>query len=137
MLLVEFGLGLFVGMKHRREKLIQAVRNYVHEVDLKGIHCNEDEQSLTGLLEDWLEVRDEKSDKCTLLFDKMRPLFHKLIPVDEDSTSDSSLLSRIWEERDLFPKLSHWITGGDGWAYDIGFGKNSITEYYMFLFLLA
>jgi pyruvate/2-oxoacid:ferredoxin oxidoreductase beta subunit len=22
----------------------------------------------------------------------------------------------------MFPKLSQWITGGDGWAYDIGFG---------------
>ena len=23
---------------------------------------------------------------------------------------------------DLYTKKSHWIFGGDGWAYDIGFG---------------
>ena len=32
------------------------------------------------------------------------------------------LLGELWGERDLFIKPSIWIVGGDGWAYDIGFG---------------
>ena len=28
----------------------------------------------------------------------------------------------IYESRDLFIKKSIWIIGGDGWAYDIGYG---------------
>lgn len=109
-------------MKHRREKLIAAVEVYVHQMDIKKDNeKSEDEKALVSLLLDWLEVREEKSDKCTLLFDRMKPLFNKLVPVKEDS-GDRSLLSQIWTERDMFPKLSQWIVGGDGWAYDIGFG---------------
>lgn len=32
------------------------------------------------------------------------------------------LLNRIWERRDFLAKRSLWIIGGDGWAYDIGYG---------------
>jgi pyruvate/2-oxoacid:ferredoxin oxidoreductase beta subunit len=120
---VEYGLGMFVAMKHRREKLIGLVQSYVHEMDLKESNGkSEDEKGLVSLLLDWLEVREEKSDKCTLLFDRMKPLFHKLVPARED-LGKRSFISQIWTERDMFPKLSQWIVGGDGWAFDIGFGE--------------
>ncbi len=32
------------------------------------------------------------------------------------------LLNKIYEEKDYFVKRSQWIFGGDGWAYDIGYG---------------
>jgi pyruvate-ferredoxin/flavodoxin oxidoreductase len=32
------------------------------------------------------------------------------------------LLTSLYEQRDLFTKKSQWVFGGDGWAYDIGFG---------------
>lgn len=122
MTVTEYGLGMFTAMKHRRQKLITIVQDYVHQMDLKeDSNKSEDDKALVSLLLDWLEVRDEKSDKCTLLFDKMKPLFQKLVPVKEDP-AERSLISRIWAERDMFPKLSQWIAGGDGWAYDIGFG---------------
>lgn len=31
-------------------------------------------------------------------------------------------LESILEHKDIFVKNSQWIIGGDGWAYDIGFG---------------
>jgi len=34
----------------------------------------------------------------------------------------NSLLEELRESRDLFTKKSVWIVGGDGWAYDIGYG---------------
>jgi len=120
--LSEYGLGMFTAMKHRREKLITIVQNYVHQMDLKKDEDKSDsEKVLVSLLQDWLDVRDEKSDKCTLLFDRMKPLFQLLLPKDEDP-AEPSMLSQIWSERDMFPKISQWIVGGDGWAYDIGFG---------------
>jgi hypothetical protein len=81
----------------------------------------EDEGALVALMSDWLEARDEKSDKCTQLFDKMKPFFHKVLPEPEaaDHTTEASLLSRIWADRDMFPKLSQWIVGGDGWGESI------------------
>ena len=113
---------MFTAMKHRREKLITIVQNYVHQMDLKKDEDKSDsEKVLVSLLQDWLDVRDEKSDKCTLLFDRMKPLFQLLLPKDEDP-AEPSMLSQIWSERDMFPKISQWIVGGDGWAYDIGFG---------------
>ena len=29
---------------------------------------------------------------------------------------------RIYEQRNLLRTQSHWLVGGDGWAYDIGYG---------------
>ena len=110
-------------MQHRRERLIQQVENYVHEMELKSAsEKGAKDSELASLLHDWLEVREEKSDKCTLLFDKMKPLFQELVGDTATERNDGSLLSKIWSDRDMFPKLSQWICGGDGWAYDIGFG---------------
>jgi len=114
---------MFTAMKHRRAKLISLVQDYVHEMDLKKDEegKSDSEKALAGLLHDWLDIHEEKSDRCTLLFDKMKPLFQLLVQTNEDP-SEPSLLSKIWSERDMFPKISQWIVGGDGWAYDIGFG---------------
>ncbi|MCG6931944.1 MAG: pyruvate:ferredoxin (flavodoxin) oxidoreductase [Desulfofustis sp.] len=35
--------------------------------------------------------------------------------------SGSDLLAEIARQTELFTKKSHWIIGGDGWAYDIGY----------------
>ena len=113
---------MFTAMKHRRAKLIGLVEAYVHTMDLKQNGEKSDaEKALAGLLHDWLDIHEEKSDRCTLLFDKMKPLFQLMLPKNED-LANPSLLSKIWSERDMFPKISQWIVGGDGWAYDIGFG---------------
>ena len=110
-------------MKHRRAKLIELVNVYIHEYELTGGKGkSESEKQLASLLHDWLEVKEEKSEKCTLLFDKMKPLFTELLQGEGVDGSSRSLLSKIWDEKDMFPKLSQWIVGGDGWAYDIGFG---------------
>lgn len=119
----EYGLGMFSAARARRGKLVTAVQDYIHEYDLRSEDTknNSDEKELVSLLHDWLEICDEKSDRPTLLFDKMKPLFEKLVPQNE-SERDMCPISRVWSERDMFPKLSQWICGGDGWAYDIGFG---------------
>ncbi len=36
--------------------------------------------------------------------------------------SDEPACRYIYERREFLSKKSHWIFGGDGWAYDIGFG---------------
>ena len=113
---------MFTAMKQRRDRLVHLIQNYVHEVDIRGLPDDAaKEKELVSLLRDWLEIRDEKSDRCSLLFDKMKPLFQELLPQDKVKEMTNPLV-KIWSERDMFPKLSQWITGGDGWAYDIGFG---------------
>lgn len=113
-------MGMFSSMKHRRERLTVNVRDLVREV---GLYSSSGEISeLVTLLDEWLEVRNEKSDRCTLLFDRMKPLFQSLLSSGNKTCQNRTLLARIWADRDMFPKLSHWIVGGDGWAYDIGYG---------------
>ena len=34
----------------------------------------------------------------------------------------NNILTEIYDKRDFLVKRSHWVFGGDGWAYDIGFG---------------
>ena len=112
---------MFSAMKHRRERLIQLVQEYVHDKEiLHNSQEAQEETELLALLYEWLECRDEKSDKCTYLFDKMQPLFEVLL--SNKSNGRQSKLEMIYSDRDMFPKLSQWIVGGDGWAYDIGYG---------------
>lgn len=114
---------MFVAMRHRRERLVAGVQDYVHEMELKeASEKSETETNLVHLLMDWLEAKDEKSDKCTKLFDKMKPLFEEVVGTDHSNGIKVPLINKIWSDRDMFPKLSQWICGGDGWAYDIGFG---------------
>lgn len=113
---------MFSAMRHRRNRLIKSVQDYVHQFEIRKDDKSEAETKLVSLMMDWLENRDDKSDKPTKLFDSMKPLFDELLPENRNSSATQSLLSKIWSERDGFPKISQWICGGDGWAYDIGFG---------------
>lgn len=108
----ELGLGMMTAMSHRREKLVKHVLDYCHQFDLDtSFISNPKEKRLVALLRDWLEIRNEKSDRCTLLFDEMKPLFLDLISPDGERP-EIRLLDRIWSERDMFPKISHWVVGG-------------------------
>jgi len=40
----------------------------------------------------------------------------------EEEKGNNKLLNEIYDNKDYFVKRSHWIFGGDGWAYDIGYG---------------
>jgi pyruvate/2-oxoacid:ferredoxin oxidoreductase beta subunit len=115
----EYGFGMHSAMKHRRERLIKLVQDYVHEAEISSdLRRPKEETELLSLLHEWLECRNEKSDRCTHLFDSMKPLFQSILKTG----TKHSKLERIWSDRDMFPKLSQWIVGGDGWAYDIGYG---------------
>ena len=43
------------------------------------------------------------------------------MPIGKEKGNDE-LLNKIYDNRDYFIKRSQWILGGDGWAYDIGYG---------------
>ena len=98
---------MFSATQHRRERLINYVHEYVHliEVDDQS-KLTKHQKDLTSLLKDWLEIHLEKSDRPTLVYDKMVPHFEALLETDKDPLS---LLNKIWSERDMFPKVSQWI----------------------------
>ncbi len=101
----EYGLGMYLGVKQLRNKLASTIE------EATKLNISDE---LRAALADWLLNKDngagtrERADKLTEL-------------LAAEKTGDS-LLEDIYNNKDFFVKRSHWIFGGDGWAYDIGFG---------------
>ena len=93
----EFGLGIALAIKEKREKLKEEVENFLPI-------CKNSELSL--LLKGWLENFDDG--------EKTYELSLKLTELVKNTPLESLAKS--------FVKESVWCIGGDGWAYDIGFG---------------
>ena len=103
----EHGLGMYLGQKVLREKLIGYVRELnemVGEGELKTA-C----ENYLGTLDDG--KANEAATKA-------------LVAAMEASTCEkcAALREKILAEKEYLSKKSIWIFGGDGWAYDIGFG---------------
>jgi pyruvate-ferredoxin/flavodoxin oxidoreductase len=133
----EFGLGMLYAGKQRRAKLIQLVEAYV-----KREHYNPD---LKAAMDAWLAAKDdaeaskaaskeleEKLIWATTFTDEERDGFKAHAPEYFEKVWNKELdrcdcevceeAREILEMSDLFVKPSFWCFGGDGWAYDIGYG---------------
>ena len=104
----EYGYGYWLGNTQQRAKLIDLVTQVI-ETKISG--------PFKEALQNWLEVKDrgEESLRAT---DRVR----ELLEAEKPGTENAALLDEIREKSSLLPKRSIWIFGGDGWAYDIGFG---------------
>ena len=102
----EFGLGMFLGVRAIRDRIAADVDAAL--ADGKG------SADLQAALKDWKDNMAE-SEGTRERADKLTELLEKEKGTDE-------LLNKIYDERDYFVKRSQWIFGGDGWAYDIGYG---------------
>ncbi len=70
---------------------------------------------LTSALKAALELWDDKSQKAIDAQDAVKAALPK-------DAAGNETLAKIIELQDYFVDKSVWIIGGDGWAYDIGFG---------------
>ncbi len=104
----EYGLGMYLGVKQIREGIALKVQRLL-EVASK----DETKAALTN----WLEtMNDGKTSKAASA---------KLVEVLSKCNCDgeaSEIAKDILKNSDHLVKKSQWIFGGDGWAYDIGFG---------------
>lgn len=100
----EYGYGMFLANQTRREKLAAQLQSLKAAVS----------EELQALIEDWDFHREESAGT--------QQRAAKLIAALEAEVSDTPQLAPILKEKDLFVKPSQWMIGGDGWAYDIGFG---------------
>jgi len=100
----EFGYGMIIALNQRRDQLAKMM-NDAMEKDLP--------QELKDALTGWLKGRNDVEASRTY-GNQLKALLEK--------TNRSPLLDRIYACSDLFVKKSVWSFGGDGWAYDIGFG---------------
>ena len=108
----EYGFGMFLALSQRREKLASLVEQAIKEMDgAEGEAHNELKEAFIA----WLEKKNE-GDASRELADTIKPLLASA------GAGLSEVLDQIMEREDLIAKPSVWIVGGDGWAYDIGYG---------------
>ena len=100
----EFGYGMRMATEALRNRL--AV--YMEEVT----NCEEADPQVKALCQEWLENR--KDGNVT------KRIAKELVPLLEGK--DCETAKHILELKDYIMKRSQWIFGGDGWAYDIGYG---------------
>ena len=107
----EFGLGFRVSIDKQREfasELLQQLAPQMEEELVNAI--------LNATQHDEADIYEQR-DRVALLKERIQILLK--------GTSAINLKSKIQNLKslaDLFVKKSVWIIGGDGWAYDIGFG---------------
>ena len=100
----EFGLGMVFAYDNMRERIVRLMTEALAE------NCCSDE--LKGLFTEWLEFKNDA--------DKSKELAAKITPLVNEKKCDKCV--QISELSQYLIKQSQWIVGGDGWAYDIGFG---------------
>ena len=104
----EFGLGMALGQKAIRNRLIEYV---------EGIQKDTDSADLKTACQNYLDTVTDSTSS--------RPTTDALIAELEKNTEDAKvgeLVKKTLVDKDELAKKSMWIFGGDGWAYDIGFG---------------
>ncbi|WP_283610103.1 pyruvate:ferredoxin (flavodoxin) oxidoreductase [Faecalispora anaeroviscerum] len=106
----EFGFGMALGQKAVRNRLIDYVDQIVALNDASA-ELKEAGQNYVSTL---ASSGENQKAATTLLaeLEKVQPKGGEL----------GRLAGQILEDRDYLAKKSMWIFGGDGWAYDIGFG---------------
>lgn len=99
----EFGYGMLMATKKIRNKLALLMEEALN-LDISP--------ELKEAFKEWLAGKDEaKASKEATL--KILPLLDK---------EDQKIVNEIAANKDFLIKRSQWIFGGDGWAYDIGYG---------------
>ena len=103
----EFGFGMNLATQQRRAKLAEVIKE-VTEVGK--------DEAIVAACKEWLENMNNA--------DGSRKAGDKLVALLEAKENHEGCERRkyILEHKDLLTKKSIWIFGGDGWAYDIGYG---------------
>ncbi|MBR2635388.1 MAG: pyruvate:ferredoxin (flavodoxin) oxidoreductase [Clostridia bacterium] len=101
----EHGLGIYLGQKTIRERLIGYVEKFLETVE---------DADKKAIVQAYLDTKDNgaENEKATAA----------LIEMMEACPCQNEWKEKILASKDYLSKKSVWIFGGDGWAYDIGFG---------------
>ena len=102
----EFGLGMFLGTKSVRDALAADAK--------AAVEAGKGSDELKAALTEWVDNMNEGEGS--------RERAEALTALLEAEKGSDELLNKLYDNKDYFVKRSQWILGGDGWAYDIGYG---------------
>ena len=100
----EFGYGMNLAVTQRRNKI---------EEDMRAAFDSVNEKTNAAFCE-WIEGKDDA--------EKSKIAAEKVLAAIEEETACPEIIDNIKKNADCLVKKSIWIFGGDGWAYDIGYG---------------
>ena len=106
----EFGYGMFLGVKQMRDKIADNMEKLL-AMDI----C----ESAREAFEAWIDGKED-AEASKVAADKVIAVLANTCDCANDEMK--ALLKEIDERKDYLVKRSQWILGGDGWAYDIGYG---------------
>ena len=101
----EFGLGMATATRQMRDRVERIMKEAI-------ANCDCCDKKLKDLFQEWIDNRE-----CGI---KTAELADKIVAACEKCGCD--YCKQIIDLKDHLVKKSQWIFGGDGWAYDIGFG---------------
>ena len=104
----EYGLGMYLGVKQSRERVAEMAKEM-----LDNAPADADPEVITALTE-WLDKMNESAGT--------RERADALEKALAKHAGECAKAAALYREKQFFVKRSHWIFGGDGWAYDIGYG---------------
>ena len=102
----EYGLGMFLGVEQARDRVELLIG--------EALEAGKGSAELRAAMEEWKAGKNDSEDT--------RARAEKLETLLEKEAASDEALAEILSLKQYFVKRSHWIFGGDGWAYDIGYG---------------
>ena len=105
----EFGYGMFLAADQMRKKIASNMESLI-SMDIA--------EEYKEVFKNWLENKDNGELSKVYSREVEAILAENNIKNEEAKT----LIEEIKERADYLIKRSQWILGGDGWAYDIGYG---------------
>ncbi|MBS4539210.1 pyruvate:ferredoxin (flavodoxin) oxidoreductase [Clostridium sp. D2Q-11] len=102
----EFGLGIYLGTEQIRSRLKKLMENKVSENTISS--------ELKTIITQWIEKYDNGEESIEVS--------QELVKALEQVKEGNSYAREILNNKEFLTKKSQWIIGGDGWAYDIGYG---------------
>ena len=98
----EYGYGMALARSYQKARMLKIMEDEMENV----------EPELKDLFQKYLAVKDDRAEQKKLQPDLLAAL---------KKSADPNVKELLEHERDLVD-ASVWIVGGDGWAYDIGYG---------------
>ncbi|WP_122790321.1 pyruvate:ferredoxin (flavodoxin) oxidoreductase [Intestinibacillus sp. Marseille-P6563] len=103
----EHGLGMYYGQKAIRDRLIAKLE------EMAG--GQETPDTMKNAINSFMETKDNGADNAA-------PAKALIAELEKGAAAGCPACKEVLAHKEYLAKKSIWIFGGDGWAYDIGFG---------------
>jgi pyruvate-ferredoxin/flavodoxin oxidoreductase len=102
----EYGYGMYLGVKQIQDKIADLMN--------EALKANIDDKVKAAFVE-WLDKKEDGDGSKAASK-------HVLDALNGYNYTGNKVLEEIMQKKDYLVKRSIWMLGGDGWAYDIGYG---------------